>query len=335
LQLIEQDQEQLQNLLAEDADQLKQLTILHTAIADKLAELKDTIDTRKRAGPEQAVNIVLSGRGKEIMGTIRSKVDEMLKSEQSALQTERAEWHQSLVDTRNIVVIGTGLIYLLIGTICAFFYTEVERRKNLDVAQQAEARRLERIIALQREIAGCHLDLPSAMSIITHRTQDLTRAQGAVVEMLEGDEMVYVAASGSGERHIGLRLKAAGSLSGLCVAENKVLSCEDTENDYRVNREACRTVKVRSMVVVPLRHEKHAIGVLKVMSSNTKMFNKGDIASLSLIAGVLSAAINDAQMAKTMLAENEGLQKENAAMISQYGLTTPDWIKKQAELNHR
>jgi len=48
---------------------------------------------------------------------------------------------------------------------------------------------------------------------------------------------------------------------------NEVLRCDDTESDPRVNREACRKIGLRSMVVVPLYHNGGPVGVLKVLST--------------------------------------------------------------------
>ena len=77
--------------------------------------------------------------------------------------------------------------------------------------------RLLSLIRTQTEIAKLGLDLGGVMALVAERAQKLTLADGAVVELAEGDEMVYRAACGSAEPQLGLRLKRAGSLSGLCV----------------------------------------------------------------------------------------------------------------------
>src|ERR1700761_153197 len=60
-------------------------------------------------------------------------------------------------------------------------------------------------------------ELEAFMQRVVDLAQNLTSAAGAVVELVEGEEMVYRCASGSLREHIGLRLKRVGSLSGLCV----------------------------------------------------------------------------------------------------------------------
>jgi diguanylate cyclase (GGDEF)-like protein len=88
-----------------------------------------------------------------------------------------------------------------------------------------------------------------------------------------------------------MRLKLQGSLSGLCVQAGKILSCEDSELDARVNREACRKVGLRSMLVVPLKHIDTNVGVLKVMGAEAASFNAQDVQVLELMSGLIAAAM--------------------------------------------
>src|SRR6185369_10554343 len=108
------------------------------------------------------------------------------------------------------------------------------------------------IIQTQTEIAKLGLDLGAMMELVAEHIQLLTNAQGAIVELVEGDEMVYRAAAGMAGSQLGLRLKREGSLSGLAVASGEILHCRDSETDPRVDLAACRRVGVRSMVVAPL-----------------------------------------------------------------------------------
>ena len=125
---------------------------------------------------------------------------------------------------------------------------------------------LSRIILAQGEIAAAGSDPLQVVDMMTRRAQELTRSTGAVVEMRDGEDMLYWSASGIAEQHLGLRLPSGESLSGLCMRSGQVLQCDDSEQDPRVNLDACRKVGLRSMLVVPLSYGDRGIGVLKVMS---------------------------------------------------------------------
>ena len=96
-------------------------------------------------------------------------------------------------------------------------------------------------------------------------------AEGAAVELVEDDTLVYVCTAGSLAGHVGIRLPVSGSLSGLSVRTQSTLRCDDTTTDDRVNAEACRKVGAISMVCVPLRHHGDTVGVLKVTSSRPQI----------------------------------------------------------------
>jgi PAS domain S-box-containing protein len=162
---------------------------------------------------------------------------------------------------------------------------------------QSQIEDLSKIIELQQVVATSRLPLFQLMTLVCQKTQDLTEAKGAVVELVDREEMVYKACSGSLEKSVGLRLNVQTSLSGLSLKTNEVLYCKDSEDDERVNREACRQVGARSMICVPLIFER-PVGVLKVVSGEALKFSERDINLLRLIGGLLSAVIAQAEAYK-------------------------------------
>lgn len=147
------------------------------------------------------------------------------------------------------------------------------------------------IIAIQAEIARLGLDLTATMVLVVERTLGLIEADGAAIELADGDEMVYRAGAGIAASQLGLRLKAGESLSGLCVKSGEIQYCRDSERDPQVDRAACRRVGLRSVVVVPLRHEGDTVGVLKAMSRMPDKFTDGDLQALRLLSEVVGAVM--------------------------------------------
>lgn len=151
--------------------------------------------------------------------------------------------------------------------------------------------RLLEVIRTQTEIAKLGMDLGSVMTLVAERAQALTGAFGAVVELAEEDDMVYRAACGAAELHLGMRLKQGSSLSGRCIHERIPLQCDDSDADPRVDREACRRIGLRSMIVVPLRHHQSVVGVLKVMAPAPHAFDDSDLHILGLMSDLIAAAM--------------------------------------------
>ncbi|WKZ86481.1 sensor domain-containing diguanylate cyclase [Ralstonia pickettii] len=169
--------------------------------------------------------------------------------------------------------------------------------KPIDAAELNDPAMLLQVVQTQSEIAKLGTDLGAIMGVVTERAQHLTSASGAVIELAEGEEMVYRATSGLVEALLGLRLARKGSLPGSCVETDDILRCDDSEADPRVDRQACRRVGLRSMVVVPLRHIDTTVGVLKLVSPTVAAFTERDVAVVSLMSELIAAAMFHAAQA--------------------------------------
>lgn len=167
---------------------------------------------------------------------------------------------------------------------------------------------LQEIIAVQSALAEADFNLDSFLNLVANKVQELTHATGVVVELADGTDMVYRAATGSVAAHIGLRLPQKGSLTGLCVQTHQILYCKDSETDPRVNLEACRKVGARSLVVTPLFHGGKAVGVLKILSNIADAFDDKAVQILQLMAGLIGTALGHQvyyQSSEKILSEKE------------------------------
>jgi len=170
---------------------------------------------------------------------------------------------------------------------------------NLQTARRArlpldEAALLSRIVSVQGEIVEAGLDPHKVVDVVTRRAQELTHSTGAVVELVDGDELIYWSASGNATSQLGTRVKAEGSLSGLCVKTGHVLQCDDSESDPRVNLGACRRLGLRSMLVAPLPYRGMIIGVLKVVAPWVDAYHPEDVRTLGLLNTLIGATISHA-----------------------------------------
>ena len=165
-----------------------------------------------------------------------------------------------------------------------------------------------KIIEIQNRVSDVNLDQEKVRETILKAACDLTGATGAVIEFQEPGEMVYVDVCGSiPTSAVGLRLKSDSSLSGLCVRENKILLCPDTEQDSRVDKTACRNLGVRSMIVLPLETTRSVVGVLKVVSGESHFFSDTDLEVLSMVAGFFARSLRQAEAASTRMHQFEVL----------------------------
>ncbi|HEU4952086.1 MAG TPA: PAS domain S-box protein [Holophagaceae bacterium] len=172
-----------------------------------------------------------------------------------------------------------------------------------DITERKRAEEVQAgIVQLQRELAAGSGGMQAAMDLMASRAMALLRADGAVLELAEGSEMVYQAAAGSLAPHLALRLRREGSLSGLAMARQEVLRCEDTETDPRADQAACRRVGARSLVAAPILAEGKALGVLKVVSARPGAFSTLDAGHVQVLAEALGAALQRSRLTEQIQA---------------------------------
>lgn len=154
--------------------------------------------------------------------------------------------------------------------------------------------KLIKIINIQTEVVYNAKDLPMIMDIVTKGSMDITGCDGASIELVENDQLVYSSVSGIASDFIGLRIMIENSLSGTCMNLKKALVSDDIETDDRVNKVASRQIGLRSMVVVPLLYGDKVVGILKVLSKTPGFFKEEDIKILELMSGLIAAAMYNA-----------------------------------------
>jgi signal transduction histidine kinase len=195
----------------------------------------------------------------------------------------------------------------------------LKKRKNNTRA--GEVRTLRNIIDAQERIADVQHRRQDAMDTICQEAMEITQAEGAAVEIAEQHMMVYRAVAGSAKPSLGIGIKQLESLTGMAFRTGKILVCEDSETDPRVDRDACRKVGLRSMVVVPLVVRDRRLGVLKVLSSQPGRFHEADAHILRLMAGFLSAAMAHAEDYSKL--ENERRLREAFVLALTHDLRNP------------
>lgn len=154
--------------------------------------------------------------------------------------------------------------------------------------------RLLSVIELQNAIAAAGLNADEVMGIVVERAAALTSATGAIVGIVEGEEIVYRAAARPTTLALGTRLSKAKSVPGRCITDRAPIKIDDTAADARVDSETVGRTGAGSIVCVPLLYGESAVGVLEIVSTRTNAFTDEDIETLRLLAQVIAIALHRA-----------------------------------------
>lgn len=121
---IQQTLGTLRTLTRDNPDQQRRLEELQPLVDSKLAELKRTIELRRDPanGFDAAVQEVRTDKGKQAMDDIRDLIAEMEKDERDMLQTRSTAETDAARLTRNTILYGSGLTFVVLG-LAGFFIT--------------------------------------------------------------------------------------------------------------------------------------------------------------------------------------------------------------------
>ena len=133
--------------------------------------------------------------------------------------------------------------------------------------------------------------LDEVLQLVAERAQTITGADGIAIAIAEGDEIICRASVGAMAPDRGVRLDSKAGFTGACFRTGRIIRCDDSERDPRVNLEACRRLGTRSMVAVPLEAQGNVVGLLEAFSTQPFGFNDGDVRGLNLLAELILAAL--------------------------------------------
>jgi methyl-accepting chemotaxis protein len=112
----------LRQLTTDNPHQQKRIDEAEPLIAAKLAELKLTIDLRRKNNLEETTKIVRGGDGKKIMDDLRRILDQMDREERELLKQRVDEVQAVASGAKSTIIFGTGFCLLFV-TAAGFFIT--------------------------------------------------------------------------------------------------------------------------------------------------------------------------------------------------------------------
>ena len=143
---------------------------------------------------------------------------------------------------------------------------------------------------LRELIASSTTELDTVLRAIAETAQDLTLASGTALAMQRDGQIVCVGRSGETAPVLGARLSIDSGISGECLRTGKMLRCDDTEKDQRVDPEVCRKMRLRSIAAVPLFGRHGTIGLLEAFSTRGFAFAEEHMDYLARLAELAEAA---------------------------------------------
>jgi PAS domain S-box-containing protein len=181
--------------------------------------------------------------------------------------------------------------------------TQQERRQDR-ATRDSEV--LQTMLRAQQRVVQAGGDFDTVLQALVEAALDAVRpAQGVVVEMRDGDDLVYRAAAGSAAARVGLRFPISDSFSGRALTQEVTIVSGDTAHDDRADKARVANLGIRSLVAVPMARQGQIFGVLKLHSAIPNVFKSRDILIGQMLAGLIAASFTEsAESAAVAAAEH-------------------------------
>ncbi len=110
----------LKELIQDNPEQTQKLPVIEGLIADKLAELAQTIRLKQNGQEEHLIVLVTSGKGKQIMDEIRFQINGMEAAENALLMVRKQKAIQAEQWMKISILLGAAILFVLVLLIFRF-----------------------------------------------------------------------------------------------------------------------------------------------------------------------------------------------------------------------
>jgi signal transduction histidine kinase/CHASE3 domain sensor protein len=276
---------QSRRALRDKADQLRRLDVVEQLASDKLSELRDTIELRRAGKTADAVEVVRTNRGREIMKRLRSVVAEMMANEQGYLETRNQSYARA--STLSLFVTSGGSALLLVLIIVA---ANMSARDFGAQAAQAWLRtgQSELAVGLQGEQSVATLGAGVASFLAKYLDAQLA----AVYFAPRRNDPELIGAWGLGPS-AAEPTRPAGGLTEQALKDNRLLHVREVPPDFFAVSTGLGEHRPRELVVLPVTADAAPNGVIEL--GFFRAVDRTELDFLSTVADAIGTAFRSAK----------------------------------------
>ena len=236
--------DEVAGMTGDDSSQQQRMVTLRSEVDAKFAELKETIDLRRSQGPDPALAIVNSDRGKVAMDAIRAQINDM-RQEEVKVRGERL----AAMDEAYSTAFATSILSGLLGILLTIAIGVLLRRATMARRRQQWLQSGE--VGLNTALMGDKRIEELGESILEY----LARYAGAVAGAIfvgQGDEFKRMSSYGvPADAKIPAGFKGADGLLGRAVVERRAILVSDVPEGYLAFGSGLGQDKPRHLIISP------------------------------------------------------------------------------------
>lgn len=171
---------ELRELTSDNPNQQKRIDEAEPLVAAKLAELKQTIDLRRKGNVEETNKIVRGGEGKKIMDNLRAVLAQMDREERDLLKQRADEVESASSGAKATILYGTIFCLLFVVT-AGFFITRSLSTQIGAAVRHVQSSSTELQSAANQQASGAK-ESATAMTEITTTISELLATSRQIAE---------------------------------------------------------------------------------------------------------------------------------------------------------
>lgn len=171
---------ELRELTSDNPNQQKRIDEVEPLIAAKLAELKETIDLRRKGNLEETNKVIRNGEGKKIMDNLRAVLGQMDREERDLLRQRADEVESASSGARATILYGT-MFCLLFVVSAGFFITRSLSTQIGAAVRHVQSSSTELQSAANQQASGAK-ESATAMTEITTTISELLATSRQIAE---------------------------------------------------------------------------------------------------------------------------------------------------------
>src|SRR5271155_1662982 len=166
----------------------------------------------------------------------------------------------------------------------------------VSISDRTETLSLETV---RSEILEIGDNFDAVLQLIAERALTLTGARGTALAFLTDDKMICRARAGQPAPPLGAPVDTKQGLSGECVRSGLLVSCEDTNNDPRIDPEIGRALGIGSLMAAPIVSDFQVVGLLEVLSPHPHAFTETHVTVLQRLVEMIPRIHRDPSQPKS------------------------------------
>ena len=155
-----------------------------------------------------------------------------------------------------------------------------------------DSQSLSAIVEVGRLITRRELDVDEAIHLINDRARNVADATGVAIGLLKEDQLVYQGLEAEvPPLYIGRHVTASLTASADTKANREILRVENTQTDTRIEAAICRQFGAKSLLILPIYHDRDVAGVLDILFGEAHAFEDREVRTYRLMAQQIEAAM--------------------------------------------